>query len=179
MVLEPMHCCIPRRIFRTKGAVAARDLRPAHLPNPRPSADAPPGGLRIETLYSSGYSYPRLYYRTLTFARNCRRGCPAGVPCVLHTTDNRRLTSFRAAGSLCVHFTHGGAIATNLAIDDKLLEEARRVGNLRTKKETVNKALEEFIERRRQRRILKAFGTFRFREGWDYKQDQLGREPGR
>lgn len=31
-----MHCCIPRRIFRTKGAVAARDLRPAHLPNPRP-----------------------------------------------------------------------------------------------------------------------------------------------
>lgn len=70
-------------------------------------------------------------------------------------------------------------MATNLAIDDKLLEEARRVGNLRTKKETVNKALEEFIERRRQRRILKAFGTFRFRKGWDYKQDRLGREPGR
>ncbi|MCZ6621538.1 MAG: type II toxin-antitoxin system VapB family antitoxin, partial [Deltaproteobacteria bacterium] len=40
-------------------------------------------------------------------------------------------------------------MATNLAINDKLLEEARRVGKLRTKKETVTKALEEFIERRR------------------------------
>ena len=68
-------------------------------------------------------------------------------------------------------------MATNLAINDKLLEEARRIGKLRTKKETVTKALEEFIERRRQRRILKALGTFRFRENWDYKQDRLDREP--
>ena len=68
-------------------------------------------------------------------------------------------------------------MATNLAINDKLLEEARRVGKLRTKKETVTKALEEFIERRRQRRILKALGTFRFRKDWDYKQDRLDREP--
>ena len=67
-------------------------------------------------------------------------------------------------------------MATNLAINDKLLEEARRVGKLRTKKETVTKALEEFIERRRQRRILKALGTFRFRKNWDYKQDRLDRE---
>lgn len=70
-------------------------------------------------------------------------------------------------------------MATNLAIDDKLLAAARRVGKLRTKKETVTKALEEFIERRRQRRIVKALGTFRFRRDWDYKQDRLGREPRR
>jgi Arc/MetJ family transcription regulator len=68
-------------------------------------------------------------------------------------------------------------MATNLAIDDRLLEKARRVGKLRTKKETVTKALEEFIERRRQRLILKALGTFRFRGNWDYKQDRLDREP--
>ena len=68
-------------------------------------------------------------------------------------------------------------MATNLAIDDRLLEKARRVGKLRTKKETVTKALEEFIERRRQRRNLKALGTFRVRENWDYKQDRLDREP--
>lgn len=68
---------------------------------------------------------------------------------------------------------------TNLAIDDKLLEEAQRIGKLRTKKETVTRALEEFIERRRQRRILKALGTFRFRADWNYKEDRLGREPGR
>ena len=68
---------------------------------------------------------------------------------------------------------------TNLAIDDRLLQEALRVGRFRTKKETVTKALEEFIERRRQRRILQAFGSFRFRDDWDYKRDRAGREPRR
>jgi len=70
-------------------------------------------------------------------------------------------------------------MATNLAIDDKLLQAAVRAGRLRTKKETVTKALEEFIARRRQRRILKALGAFRFREDWNYKKDRLGREPRR
>jgi len=70
-------------------------------------------------------------------------------------------------------------MATNLAIDDRLLQEAKRVGKLRTKKDTVTKALEEFILRRRQRKVMRALGTFRFREGWHYKQDRLGREPRR
>lgn len=70
-------------------------------------------------------------------------------------------------------------MATNLAIDDRLLEKARRVGKLHTKKETVTKALEEFVERRRQQNILKSLGTFQFRKGWDYKQDRIGREPRR
>ncbi len=68
---------------------------------------------------------------------------------------------------------------TNLAIDDALLERARRIGKLRTKKETVTQALVEFIQRRRQRRILKAFGTIDFRKGWDYKKDRRDREPRR
>ena len=54
---------------------------------------------------------------------------------------------------------------TNLAIDDSLLEKARRSGKLRTKKETVPVALEEFIQRRRQREVMKALGTFVFRKG--------------
>ena len=65
---------------------------------------------------------------------------------------------------------------TNLAIDDKLLERARRIGKLRTKKETVTQALAEFIQRRRQRDILKALGTIAFRKGWDYKADRRDRE---
>jgi len=48
---------------------------------------------------------------------------------------------------------------TNLAIDDSFLEKARRIGKLRTKKETVTVALEEFIQRRRQRQLLKSLGT--------------------
>jgi Arc/MetJ family transcription regulator len=70
-------------------------------------------------------------------------------------------------------------MATNLAIDDRLLEQARRIGKLPTKKETVTRALQEFIERRQQRRILKVLGSFQFREDWNYKQDRLGREPRR
>ncbi|MFY4730715.1 type II toxin-antitoxin system VapB family antitoxin [Nitrospira sp. BLG_2] len=68
-------------------------------------------------------------------------------------------------------------MATNLAIDDALLERARRIGKLRTKKETVTQALTEFIQRRRQRDILKALGTIEFREGWNYKKDRRDREP--
>ena len=67
-------------------------------------------------------------------------------------------------------------MATNLAIDDKLLQQALKVGRFRTKKETVTKALEEFIQRRRQSKILKALGKFQFRNDWDYKRDRLGRE---
>ncbi|BFU89598.1 MAG: DUF2191 domain-containing protein [Nitrospira sp.] len=70
-------------------------------------------------------------------------------------------------------------MATNLAIDDALLERARRIGKLRTKKETVTQALTEFIQRRRQRDILKALGTIEFREGWDYKKDRRDRKPRR
>ncbi len=68
---------------------------------------------------------------------------------------------------------------TNLAIDDELLNEALRIAGLRTKKETVTRALEEFIERRRQREVLKSLGTVSFRRDWDYKRDRRGREPRR
>lgn len=61
---------------------------------------------------------------------------------------------------------------TNLAIDDKLLNKAKRAGGFRTKKETVTAALEELIARRDQRKILRAMGTFDFRKEWDYKKDR-------
>ena len=70
-------------------------------------------------------------------------------------------------------------MATTLTIDDILLERARRVGKLPTKKETVTQALTEFIQLRRQREILKAFGTIEFRNGWGYKKDRRDRESGR
>lgn len=65
---------------------------------------------------------------------------------------------------------------TNLAIDDKLLNRALKVSSLPTKKDTVNLALKEFIERREQKKILKALGTIRFRKGWNYKKERWGRE---
>jgi Arc/MetJ family transcription regulator len=66
-------------------------------------------------------------------------------------------------------------MATNLAIDDKLIEEARRIGAHKTKKEAVTTALEEYIQHRRQQRILKDFGTVDFDPEYDYKAERRGK----
>ena len=58
---------------------------------------------------------------------------------------------------------------SNLAIDDDLLDQALRVGGRRTKRETVNEALAEYIQRRKRRRFARLFGTVDFRSDWDYK----------
>ena len=63
-------------------------------------------------------------------------------------------------------------MATNLAIDDHLLEEAQRIGGQRTKKATVTEALEEYIQRRKQARILELFGTIEFDPKYDYKKQR-------
>ena len=56
---------------------------------------------------------------------------------------------------------------TNLAIDDRLLNEALRVGGHRTKKATVTEALEEYIRRRNQLGILELFGKLDFHPDFD------------
>lgn len=66
-------------------------------------------------------------------------------------------------------------MATNLAIDDRLLRKAVRTAALKTKKEAVTLALREFIERREQRKILDALGTIEFRKDWDYKKERKSR----
>jgi hypothetical protein len=63
-------------------------------------------------------------------------------------------------------------MATNLNIDDRLLEEARVLGGKRTKRETVNEALAEYIARRKQRRIRNLFGKLRWDPGYDYKRER-------
>lgn len=61
-------------------------------------------------------------------------------------------------------------MATNLAIDDKLIDEARRVGSHKTKKEAVSAALKEYIDRRKQLEILKFAGTIDYDPSYDYKK---------
>ena len=63
-------------------------------------------------------------------------------------------------------------MATNLAIDEELLNEAVKVGGHRTKKDTVNEALREYIQRRRQSEILKLFGTVEMDPNYDYKKQR-------
>jgi Arc/MetJ family transcription regulator len=63
-------------------------------------------------------------------------------------------------------------MATNLAIDDHLIEEARKTGRHKTKKEAVTTALQEYIRHHRQMRILEAFGTVDFDPAYDYKAER-------
>jgi Arc/MetJ family transcription regulator len=66
-------------------------------------------------------------------------------------------------------------MATNLAIDDELIEEARRVGGLKTKKATVTEALNEYIQRRKQQRIVGLFGKIEVDSKYDYKAQRRRR----
>lgn len=64
-------------------------------------------------------------------------------------------------------------MATNLAIDPTLLEAAFKIGGHRSKKATVTEALEEYIQRRKQRRILELFGTIDYDPDYDYKKQRV------
>ena len=59
---------------------------------------------------------------------------------------------------------------TNLAIDDKLIDEARRIGRHATKKAAVTAALDEYIRWRKQLKILDHFGAIDFDPAYDYKK---------
>jgi hypothetical protein len=63
-------------------------------------------------------------------------------------------------------------MATSLSIDSDLLERALEVSGERTKKATVTKALQEFIARRRQKRLLELVGKLEWGESYDYKAER-------
>ena len=63
-------------------------------------------------------------------------------------------------------------MATNLDIEPELLEEALRVSGETTKKAAVTKALEEFIARRRQKKLLELFGKLDWDPQFDYKAER-------
>jgi len=63
-------------------------------------------------------------------------------------------------------------MATNLAIDDELIEEARRIGGLRTKKAAVTEALREYIQHRKQLMMLDLFNTIEYAPGYYYKEQR-------
>jgi len=63
-------------------------------------------------------------------------------------------------------------MATNLALDPELLDRALAVSGETTKKAAVTKALEEFIARREQRRILDLFDQLDWTAKFDYKQER-------
>lgn len=63
-------------------------------------------------------------------------------------------------------------MATNLALDDRLIETARQIGGHKTKKEAVTTALKEYVQYRRQLRILQSAGTIDYDPDYDYKAER-------
>jgi hypothetical protein len=69
-------------------------------------------------------------------------------------------------------------MATKLAIDDALLNEAFRIGDKKTKRQVVEVALREFIQRRQRLAVVKLFGKVDYDPSYDYKRERrAGRKP--
>ena len=66
-------------------------------------------------------------------------------------------------------------IATNLALDPELIDRALEVSGERTKKAAVTRALEEFIARRGQKRLLELMGRLEWDHAFDYKAERSRR----
>jgi hypothetical protein len=66
-------------------------------------------------------------------------------------------------------------MATNLALDPKLIEQAVKIGGERSKKAAVTRALEEYVARRKQKRLVDLMGTLEWDESFDYKSERSRR----
>lgn len=64
---------------------------------------------------------------------------------------------------------------TNIDLDDDLLEEARRLSGLRTKRAVVNEALRSYVQARRRLSLLDLKGRIRLADGYDHKTLRTGR----
>ena len=63
-------------------------------------------------------------------------------------------------------------MATNLDLDPRLVERAVALSGAPTKKAAVTAALQEFVARREQRRILELFGKLEWDPSYDYKRER-------
>jgi Arc/MetJ family transcription regulator len=66
-------------------------------------------------------------------------------------------------------------MATNLALDPDLIERAVKLSGEKTKKAAVTRALEEFITRRSQKRLVELMGKLEWDESFDYKAERSRR----
>lgn len=60
----------------------------------------------------------------------------------------------------------------NLALDTKLVDLALKVSGERSKEAAVTKALQEFVARRRQKRLLDLMGKLKWDDEYDYKAER-------
>ena len=63
---------------------------------------------------------------------------------------------------------------TNIVIGDALIEEAFAVSDVKTKRELVDRALREFVARRRRKNLMDLYGSDGMDPNYDYKQARSG-----
>ena len=63
-------------------------------------------------------------------------------------------------------------MATNLSLDPDLIERVLNLSGERTKKAAVTRALEEFIARRKQKRLLDLMDKLEWDNAFDYKAER-------
>jgi Arc/MetJ family transcription regulator len=66
-------------------------------------------------------------------------------------------------------------MATNLALDDRLIAQAKRLGGHRSKRDAVNQALTEYVSRLKQKEVLELFGELEWDDAYDYKKERRKR----
>jgi len=60
-------------------------------------------------------------------------------------------------------------VRTNIVLDEKLVRQAMKLANVRTKREAVEAALRKFVQTGQQKKLLDLLGTDGLRKGYDYK----------
>nr|NJM01452.1 type II toxin-antitoxin system VapB family antitoxin [Desulfobacula sp.] len=64
---------------------------------------------------------------------------------------------------------------TNIVLDDSLVNEAILLSGVKTKKDVISLALQEFVMSRKRLNLLKLAGKIKFREDYDYKSCREGK----
>jgi Arc/MetJ family transcription regulator len=63
-------------------------------------------------------------------------------------------------------------MVTNLHLDDELVEAAQKLGGHKTRKDAVNRALDQYVAWLRQQAILSDFGTIEYDAKYEYKKQR-------
>ena len=63
-------------------------------------------------------------------------------------------------------------MATNIELNEDLLKKVMNLSGVRTKKDAVNEALTEYVQRREQLKIIELFGTVEYEKSFDYKKQR-------
>jgi hypothetical protein len=73
---------------------------------------------------------------------------------------------------MCDTLCGGADMATNLDLDDKLINKAVKLGGHPSKKAAVNEALEQYVRYLEQQKIISLFGTIDYDPEYDYKKQR-------